>query len=99
MSYEWLKNLKAGDLVIVSRYHGDILRYVVKVTKHHIMVGSVSSYAKYRIDNGSEVTSDRWARRFIKEATPEAIDTIEKKDHRDRLVRRLESVGWHKVPT
>ena len=73
--YEWIENLKVGDLVFVSCRLGKSLKKVEKITpKGYIKVGA-TLFNK----DGSERGGDIWNKYFISEATPENVKKFQEK--------------------
>ena len=73
---EWIKNLKVGDMVIISTRMGESIGRVDRITKAgNIGVGS----SLFRPD-GIERGCDTWNIRVLREATPEAVNRIKRAD-------------------
>lgn len=77
--YNWLKDLKAGDKVIVSsRWHRTI-QTVDKVTP----TGRINIGATVYDNTGRERGSQSWSYGKLEQATPEAIEKI----RRDKIIK------------
>lgn len=87
---DWLKNLKAGDDVIIASYGSKKLATVEKVTKLHVIVNG----RKFRMSNGMSVGSG-WGD-SLKLCTPEnreaAICLAAKEALRRIVAYKLEQV-------
>lgn len=88
MNNDWIKNLKAGDKVIVcyrSIYSDDIVKTVDKVTP----TGRIKVGCDYYNPNG-------WPRgrisTYIKEATAEAVEAIRQRDVIRKAVSRVSAL-------
>lgn len=75
MSYEWIKNLKVGDLVIVNDggyYGAKAIKPVDKITPSGRLVVGKNTF----LDNGDQYGGDHYWHMNIEEATPEAVKDI-----------------------
>ena len=91
---EWLANLKVGDTVVVQNSNygcSDSIRKVARLTKTQIVLESGS---KFRRNDGTPVNADSWNRRFLYEATSEAIDKIKQ----ERLASSFRHIKWNELP-
>jgi hypothetical protein len=76
MNSDWIKNLKAGDTIIISRAnYGKTVQTVEKITPS----GLIKVAGKYYDQHGFLRTTDKWARGHLEEATNTALEEIEKK--------------------
>ena len=95
--YEWLNNLKSGDKVI-RRSTGlgavDEIVTVNRVTATQIIVGS----ERYRKVNGRRMGKSTWYSCWIKEATPEQVESITNQRRHLKLGRQLQDVRWKNLP-
>lgn len=72
---EWIKELKAGDLVFVSNRHGTTLCQVEKITPR----GFVKAGGMYfRPDDGVERGTDLWCVTSIHQATDESVERYQR---------------------
>ena len=72
---EWIKELKAGDLVFVTNRHGTSLRQVEKITpKGFVKVGN----SLFNPETGVERGTDPWCVTHIKQATAEAVESFKR---------------------
>lgn len=69
---EFLKNLKAGDLVIVSSRTFEAIRKVEKITPSGLIKVNGTLYNK----DGGERGGDIWNRCYLIEATPERLQAV-----------------------
>lgn len=94
---DWLQNLKARDIVLVShssRSSVPEVRTVDRVTATQITVGST----KYRRENGREIgrtNSYHWS--LLLEPTPEAVEKAQRNARILELRRSLTDTQWNKV--
>lgn len=98
--YEFLKNLKAGDTVIVSGgFSGDSksMKKVTKVTKTQIVIDCGNYVARFRIDTGLRCGDSTYNRSQLLEATPERLEAV----RRVSLIRAIERLTKYldKLPT
>ena len=94
-SNDWLKELKAGDQVLAYFYGESIptLTEVSRVTKTLVVIGCFRFYKKsgraYGIyDRGS-----------LRQATPQAIASAQRKRQRRDALIRLRDVNWRQLDT
>lgn len=76
MNNEWIKNLKAGDMVIISNRYGQSLRKVDKITP----AGFVRVNSFLFNQDGRERGGNTWERSYLREATPELIQELREKE-------------------
>ena len=69
---DWIKNLKVGDLVIVSTRYDEVLRKVDRITK----AGNIGVGAWLFNSNGIERNGDTWSKASLYEATPQKVNQI-----------------------
>lgn len=94
---KWLKDLKAGDLVIVSpgaSYNSDYVATVTYTTATQVHIGGT----KYDRANGREKGANSWHRSRLEQATPAAIEAIRLREEIGRLVRKFADLNWRKLP-
>lgn len=90
-----LKDLVAGDDVLVTgMYHRRIAK-VGKVTKTQIVVDNV----RFRRDSGWQCGSDRWDRKSISVPTEKEISDIKKEDFRKKLIYAISSFDFKRLST
>lgn len=90
-----LKDLVAGDDVLVTgMYHRRIAK-VGKVTKTQIVVDNV----RFRRDSGWQCGSDRWDRKSISIPTEKEISDIKKEDFRKKLIYAISSFDFKRLST
>lgn len=90
-----LKDLVAGDDVLVTgMYHRRIAK-VGKVTKTQIVVDNV----RFRRDSGWQCSSDRWDRKSISVPTEKEISDIKKEDFRKKLIYAISSFDFKRLST
>lgn len=79
---DWLKELKPGDTVIISRgYYSTNVREVEKITVTQIVVGGT----RYNRNTGRQCGTQGYNTAYIRQATPEKIDQI----HREECISTL----------
>lgn len=91
---DWLKELKAGDKVIVSNRYGSTVMDVEKVTATQIVVKDGRRWRK----DGRLVGRGTWDTDSLKEATPEAVAVVESYLRREKLIGIMETRDWRKIP-
>lgn len=95
---DWLKNLKAGDTVIVSpgaSYNPDYLSEVTKTTATQIHCGNW----KFRKQDGRQMGGNAFYTAWLEEPTPAAIEAIRLREEISRLALRFShSMNWYKLP-
>ena len=90
-----LKDLVAGDDVLVTgNYHRRIAK-VDKVTKTQIIVDN----ARFRRDSGWQCGSDRWNARGISIPTEKEISDIKEENFRNTLIYAIRSFDFKRLST
>lgn len=90
-----LKDLVAGDdVLITSRYYRRIAK-VDKVTKTQIIVNN----ARFRRDSGWQFGSDRWNVRRISVPTEKEISDIKEENLRKGLLYAISSFDFKRLST
>lgn len=90
-----LKDLIAGDAVLVTgRYHRHIAK-VDKVTKTQIVVNNV----RFRRDSGWQCGSDSWDRKSISIPTEKEISDIKEENLRKTLIYAISSFDFKRLST
>lgn len=79
-----LENVKVGDFVVLrgSYAHDDCLRKVERVTKSQIIVNK----RRYRKNDGRIVGGGGWSYCYIRPATENDIERINKVRHKNKLL-------------
>jgi hypothetical protein len=88
-----LKDLVAGDKVIVRSRYGSRVVDVAKVTKTMVVL---KDSGRYRINNGSQITTAHWNTSRISIPTDEKIEEITKELARQTMAYDLTKVAWSK---
>lgn len=82
-------NVKAGDKVIyTSRFGGDKVAVVEKITPKGFIKVNGTLFTEYGINKGSDV----WSRSYIRQATPELIQQVEQINFRNYVLNNLHSL-------
>lgn len=90
-----LKDLIAGDAVLVTgRYHRHIAK-VDKVTKTQI----IANNARFRRDSGWQCGSDRWDMKSISVPTEKEISEIKEENLRKTLIYAISSFDFKRLST
>lgn len=90
-----LKDLKAGDDVLVTgTFHRRIAK-VDKVTKTQIIVNN----ARFRRDSGWQYGGDSWNRKSISVPTEKEISDIKEENLRNALVYAISSFDFKRLST
>ena len=90
-----LKDLIAGDAVLVTgRYHRHIAK-VDKVTKTQI----IANNARFRRDSGWQCGSDRWDMKSISVPTEKEISDIKEENFRKELLYAISSFDFKRLST
>ena len=90
-----LKDLKAGDDVLVTgTFHRRIAK-VDKVTKTQIVVNN----ARFRRDSGWQCGSDRWNVRKISVPTEKEISDVKEENLRKTLIYVISSSDFERLST
>lgn len=95
--YDWLNDLKPGDKAIrCSNGIGSMDEVVTvdRVTAAQIIIGS----ERYRKVNGRRMGDSSWYSYWLKEATPERVESIAYQKRHLALSRRLQDTRWAKLP-
>lgn len=94
---DWLKDLKAGDTVIVSpgaSYNPDYLDKVIKTTATQIHCGN----CKFRKSDGRQMGGRVFHTAWLEEPTPAAVEAIHLREEVGRLARKFADLNWRKLP-
>ena len=90
-----LKDLVAGDEVLVTgTFHRRIAK-IDKVTKTQIVIDNV----RFRIDSGWQCGSDRWNVRRIYVPTEKEISDIKEENLRKILINTISSFNFERLST
>ena len=90
-----LKDLVAGDdVLVISRYYRRIAK-VDKVTKTQIIVNN----ARFRRDSGWQCGSDRWNVRRIYVPTEKEISDIKEENLRNTLIYAISTFDFKRLST
>ena len=90
-----LKDLVAGDEVLItSRYYRRISK-VDKVTKTQI----IANNARFRRDSGWQCGSDNWDRKIISIPTEKEILDIKEENLRKSLIHTISSFDFERLST
>ena len=90
-----LKDLVAGDDVIVIGMYRRRIAKVDKVTKTQIVVNN----ARFRRDSGWQCGSDRWNVRRISVPTEKEISDIKEENFRKELLYAISSFDFERLST
>lgn len=90
-----LKDLVAGDDVLVRGMHRRRIAKVDKVTKTQIIVNN----ARFRRDSGWECGSDRWNVRRISVPTEKGISDVKEEELRKTLIYAISSFDFKRLST
>ena len=90
-----LKDLVAGDDVLVRGMHRIRIAKVDKVTKTQIVVNN----ARFRRDSGWQCGSDRWDVRRISVPTEKEISDIKEENLRETLIYSISSFDFKRLST
>ena len=90
-----LKDLVAGDEVLVIGMNHRRIAKVDKVTKTQIVVDN----ARYRRDSGWQCGSDRWNVRYISVPTEKEISDIKEENFRKKLIYAINSFDFKRLST
>lgn len=98
---DWLKALKVGDTVIVTRdgfYGSTSISTVLRFTANFIIVKEPNgSENKFRKESGWEPGPGSH-HASLKEATPEALAELRERIYRANFLNKLEHLKWDDVP-
>lgn len=91
-----LENVKVGDFVVLrgSYAHDDCLRKVERVTKFQIVVGNRRFWKK----NGRLVGAGILCHAYIRPATKNDIERINKVNLKKKLTAFIRQVAWSNLP-
>ena len=90
-----LKDLVAGDEVLItSRYYRRIAK-VDKVTKTQI----VANNARFRRDSGWQCGSDSWDRKIISVPTEKEIADVKEENLRKKFIHTISSFDFKRLST
>ena len=90
-----LKDLVAGDdVLITSRYYRRIAK-VDKVTKTKIVIDN----ARFRRDSGCQCGGDSWYRKKISVPTEKEISDVKEENLRKKLVYAISSFDFERLST
>lgn len=90
-----LKDLVAGDEVLVTGiFHGRIAK-VDKVTKTQIVVDNV----RFRRDSGWQCGGDSWDRKSISVPTEKEISDVKEENFRKNLIYAISSFDFKRLST
>lgn len=90
-----LKDLKAGDDVVVTGIFHRRIAKVDKVTKTQIIIDN----ARFRRDSGLQCGSDRWNVRRISVPTEKEISDIKEENLRKILIHTISSFDFESLST
>lgn len=90
-----LKDLKAGDDVVVTGIFHRRIAKVDKVTKTQIIIDN----ARFRRDSGWQCGSDRWNVRRISVPTEKEISDIKEENLRKILIHTISSFDFERLST
>lgn len=88
-----LKDLKAGDDVIVTGIFHRRIAKVDKVTKTQIIIGN----ARFRRDSGWQCGSDRWNVKRISVPVEKEISDIKEENFRKELLYAISSFNFERL--
>lgn len=90
-----LENVKVGDFVVLigSYAHDGCLRKVERVTKSQIIVNK----RRYRKNDGRIVGGGGWSYCYIRPATENDIERINKVRHKNKLLAFIKNVTWYNL--
>lgn len=90
-----LKDLVAGDdVLVIGNYYRRIAK-VDKVTKTQIVVNNV----RFRRDSGWQCGSDRWDKKIISVPTEKEISDIKEENFRETLIYAISSFDFKRLST
>lgn len=90
-----LKDLVAGDKVLVVGVSCRRIAKIDKVTKTQIVVNN----ARFRRDSGWQCGGDRWSRKSISVPTEKEISDIEEENLRKALIYVISSFDFKRLST
>ena len=80
-----LKDLQAGDKVIIRNRWNDRIGTIERVTKTQIIVNG----CKFRREDGSQINGDRWTPYRIAALTEEELRRIQKQNKKEKMKRYI----------
>ena len=90
-----LKDLVAGDEVLVTgTFHRSIAK-IDKVTKTKIVIGNV----RFRRDSCCQCGGDSWNRKFISVPTEKEISDVKEENLRKKLIHTISSFDFERLST
>lgn len=99
--HDWLKDLKAGDTVIVERegfYGATSISTILRFTSNFIVVKeSNGSETKFRKESGWE-PGPGYHHAQMRQATPEALTELRERIYRANFENKLKHLNWNDVP-
>lgn len=90
-----LKDLVAGDDVLVRGMHSRRIAKVNKVTKTQIIIDN----ARFRRDSGWQYGGDSWNRKIISVPTEKEISDVKEENLRNTLVYAISSFDFKRLST
>ena len=90
-----LKDLVAGDEVLVTGISHRRIVKVDKVTKTQIVAGNI----RFRRDSGWQCGGDRWNVRRISVPTEKEISETKEETHRETLIYAIRSFDFKRLST
>jgi hypothetical protein len=99
---EWLKELKAGDKVIINHgvHRGKEVALVKRTTKTLIIVASPNVNYEYRFrkSDGFVPSGDIWNRKHLVMRTDEIEHEININKKRQKIATELKKTNWYNQP-
>lgn len=90
-----LKDLVAGDDVLVRGMYSRRIAKVNKVTKTQIIIDN----ARFRRDSGWQYGGDSWNRKIISVPTEKEISDVKEENLRKKLVYAISSFDFERLST
>lgn len=90
-----LKDLKAGDDVLVTGRSCRRITKIDKVTKTQIVVNN----ARFRRDSGWQCGGDSWSRKSISVPTEKEISDVKEENLRKTLIYSISSFNFKRLST
>lgn len=90
-----LKDLVAGDDVLVRGLHSRRIAKVNKVTKTQIIIDN----ARFRRDSGWQCGGDSWNRKIISVPTENEISDVKEENLRKILINTISSFNFERLST
>lgn len=96
----WLEDLKPGDKVIVRNrcYPQDRLETIKTKGKQFISLEGWEEITRFRVKDGLSVKGNALNAYELFPATKEALEKLEQKKLKLKLIRKLENVDFSKLP-